>query len=69
MIEMSALFENRDLVIPGDSLYDGRTRTGDNTFRSEGKVYASRIGLVNYGRNMVSVIALEVDIILSRGIW
>ena len=59
MIEMSALFENRDLVIPGDSLYDGRTRTGDNTFRSEGKVYASRIGLVNYGRNMVSVIALE----------
>ncbi|MGD2142612.1 MAG: exosome complex RNA-binding protein Rrp4 [Candidatus Bathyarchaeota archaeon] len=56
---MSALIENRKLVVPGDPLYDGRIRTGDNTFRSQGKVYASRIGLVNYGRNMVSVIALE----------
>ncbi|MGD2200167.1 MAG: exosome complex RNA-binding protein Rrp4 [Candidatus Bathyarchaeota archaeon] len=53
------LHENRDLVIPGDPLSDGRVRTGDNTFRSKGKVCASRIGLVNYGRNMVSVIALE----------
>lgn len=56
---MSALFESRDLVIPGDVLYEGRIRTGDNTHRSEGKVVASRIGLVNYNRDMVSVIALE----------
>ncbi|HUS79405.1 MAG TPA: exosome complex RNA-binding protein Rrp4 [Patescibacteria group bacterium] len=56
---MSALFENRDLVVPGDVLYEGRIRTGDNTFRFEGKVCANRIGLVNYTQNMVSVIALE----------
>jgi exosome complex component RRP4 len=56
---MSALFESRDLVVPGDILYEGRIRTGDNTHRSEGKVIASRIGLVNYNRDMVSVIALE----------
>lgn len=56
---MTARFESRELVVPGDLLYEGRTRTGDNTYRSEGKVYASRVGLVNYGNNMVSVIALE----------
>ena len=56
---MSAKFENRDLVVPGDVLYEGRIRTGDNTFRNDGKVSASRIGLVNYNRGMVSVIALE----------
>jgi exosome complex component RRP4 len=56
---MSALYENRDLVVPGDVLFEGRIRTGDNTYRNEGKVCASRIGLVNYNRGMVSVIALE----------
>ena len=56
---MSAHFENRDLVIPGDILYEGRIRTGDNTYRAQGKVCATRIGLVEYGRGIVSVIALE----------
>ena len=46
-------------MVPGDVLYEGRIRTGDNTHRAEGKVVASRIGLVNYNRDMVSVIALE----------
>jgi len=53
------LYENRDLVVPGDVLFEGRARTGDNTIRSQGNVSATRIGLVNYGRDMVSVIALE----------
>ena len=56
---MSEFFESRDIVIPGDVLFEGRTRTGDNTYRSEGKVCATRIGLVEYGRGIVSVIALE----------
>ncbi|UCH56601.1 MAG: RNA-binding protein [Candidatus Bathyarchaeota archaeon] len=56
---MSALYENRMLVVPGDILYEGRIRTGDNTYRSQGKVSATRIGLVNYTKGMVSVIALE----------
>lgn len=56
---MSARFENRDIVIPGDILYEGRIRTGENTYRTKGKVCAARIGLVEYGRGLVSVIALE----------
>lgn len=56
---MSEHFESRDLVIPGDILFEGRIRTGDNTYRRQGKVCASRIGLVEYGRGIVSVIALE----------
>jgi exosome complex component RRP4 len=56
---MGATFEPRELVIPGDLIYEGRTRIGDNTYRMEGKVYASQIGLVSYGENRVSVIALE----------
>jgi exosome complex component RRP4 len=56
---MSEKFETRDVVIPGDLLYEGRTRTGENTYREEGKVFSSKIGLVNYGRDRVSVIALE----------
>lgn len=56
---MTEFFESRDLVIPGDVLFEGRIRTGDNTYRRQGKVCASRIGLVEYGRGIVSVIALE----------
>jgi exosome complex component RRP4 len=56
---MSEKFETRDIVMPGDLLYEGRTRTGENTYREEGKVFSSKIGLVNYGRDRVSVIALE----------
>lgn len=58
---MSAHFESRDLVIPGDVIYEGRIRTGDNTYRMQGKVCATRIGLVDYGRGIVSVIALEAS--------
>ena len=47
--------------MPGDVLYEGRIRTGDNTYRAQGKVCATRIGLVEYGRGMVSVIALEAS--------
>jgi exosome complex component RRP4 len=56
---MPEVLENRALVVPGDILFEGRTRTGDNTYRLQGNVSATRIGLVNYGKNMVSVIALK----------
>jgi exosome complex component RRP4 len=63
---MSALFENRDLVVPGDPLFEGRIRTGDNTYRSQGKVSATHIGLVNYNRDTVSVIALTGDLVIGN---
>ena len=56
---MDAKFETRDVVVPGDVLYEGRVRTGENTYRNEGNVYATRVGLVSYGKDDVSVIALE----------
>lgn len=56
---MGAKLEPRELVIPGQLIWEGRARTGENTFRKNGNVYASRLGLVNYGKDVVSVIALE----------
>ena len=60
---MSAKYETRDIVVPGDLLYEGRARTGDNTYRHEGNVYATRVGLVHYNNDRVSVIALEAGFI------
>jgi exosome complex component RRP4 len=56
---LSVKFETRDIVVPGDLLYEGRIRTGENTFRREGNVYSNKVGLVNYSKDRVSVIALE----------
>ena len=60
---MSAKFETRDIVVPGDLLYEGRARTGDNTYRHDGNVYATRVGLVNFNKDRVSVIALEAGFV------
>ena len=43
---MSAKFDTRDIVVPGDLIYEGKTRSGDNTYRIDGNVYATRVGLV-----------------------
>jgi len=56
---MSAHYQDRDLVLPGDVLYEGRIRTGENTFRSQEVVFATRIGLVTYSQDNVYVVALE----------
>jgi exosome complex component RRP4 len=56
---MSQLFENRSFVVPGDALAEGGLRSGENTYRLQGKIYAARVGLVEYSRGVVSVIALE----------
>ena len=45
--------------MPGDLLGEANLRTGENTYRNQGKVLASRVGLVEYDRGGVSVIALR----------
>ena len=45
--------------MPGDLLGEATLRTGENTYRNQGKVLASRVGLVEYDRGGVSVIALR----------
>ncbi len=56
---MSEKFHTRDIVVPGDLIYEGRIRIGDNTYRENEHVYATSVGLVNYSKDRVSVIALE----------
>jgi exosome complex component RRP4 len=56
---MSANFQDRDLVLPGDIVYEGRIRTGENTYRNQDQVYATRLGLVNYSPDNVLVVALS----------
>lgn len=58
---MSLLFENRAFVVPGDTLAEGSLRLGENTYRLQGKIYAARVGLVEYSRGVVSVIALKAN--------
>lgn len=56
---MSQRFKDRDLVLPGDILYEGEIRTGENTYRIKDSVTATRLGLVNYNNGIVTVTALE----------
>jgi len=52
-------FENRDLVTPGDLLAKGDYIAGENVFRMNDEIYATRIGLVEYSNKKVSVVALK----------
>jgi len=51
--------EQRDIVVPGDLLADGEYSGGDNTFIDDDMVYATRIGVINVQKPMVSVVALK----------
>jgi len=52
-------FENRELVTPGDLLAKGDYLAGENVFRINDEIYATRIGLVEYSNKKVSVVALK----------
>ncbi len=56
---MPTLFESRQVVIPGDLLAEGTYVAGDNTYKEDNKVYASRLGLVEYQEEKVQVVALR----------
>ncbi len=60
---MSAKFESRDIVVPGDLLFEGKARAGDNTYKNEGNIYATRVGLANFNKDKVEVIALEAGFV------
>lgn len=46
-------------MVPGDLLAEGDYIAGENTFKSNNKIYASRIGLVEYEDKKVNVVALR----------
>ena len=59
MIFLSAFYESRQLVTPGDLLAEDDYVAGDNTYKDDKKIYATRVGLVNYEGRKVYVVALK----------
>jgi len=56
---MPAYFEGRQLVTPGDLIAEDEYIAGENTYREDNKIYASRTGLVEYENKKVNVVALR----------
>ena len=64
---MPTFFERRQLVTPGDLLAEGDYIAGENTYKEGSKIYAARIGLVEYEEKKVSVVALRAFYIPKVG--
>ncbi|MBX5328226.1 MAG: exosome complex RNA-binding protein Rrp4 [Candidatus Bathyarchaeota archaeon] len=56
---MPTFFERRQLVTPGDLIAEDDYMAGENTYRENNKIYASRIGIVEYENKKVNVVALR----------
>ena len=56
---MTLHFNKRDLVTPGDLLAEGDYKAGENTYKVDDKIYATRVGLMDVRDNTVLVIALN----------
>jgi len=60
-------YERRQLVTPGDLLAEGDYVAGENTYKDDDKIYASRVGLVDYEAQRVNVVALKAFYVPSVG--
>jgi len=67
VINLSIFYEKKQLVLPGDLLAEGDYVTGDNTYKEGDKIYATRIGLVDYENRKIHVVALKSFYIPSVG--
>ena len=56
---MPLFYEKKQLVAPGDLLAEGDYISGDSTYKENEKIYASRLGLVDYNGKKVHVVALK----------
>ena len=56
---MPTFFERKQIVTPGDLIAEGNYIAGENTFKKNGKLYSTHIGLVEYEERKVSVVALK----------
>lgn len=56
---MPTFFEKKQLVTPGELLAEGEYIAGENTYKEENKIFASRIGLVDLNNKNVSLVALR----------
>jgi exosome complex component RRP4 len=64
---MPVFFEKKQLVAPGDLLAEGDYVPGESTYKENGKIYASRLGLVDYDGRRVYVVALKAFYIPAPG--
>ena len=64
---MPVFYEKKQLVTPGDLLAEGDYVSGDSTYKLNGKIYASRLGLVDYDGRRVHVVALKAFYIPAPG--
>jgi exosome complex component RRP4 len=51
--------EKRQLVTPGDLIAEGEYIAGENTYVEKNRIYASRVGIVEYETKKVDVVALK----------
>jgi exosome complex component RRP4 len=56
---MPLFYEKKQLVSPGDLLAEGDYVSGDSTYKENEKIYACRLGLVDYDGKRVHVVALK----------
>lgn len=64
---MPTFFEPKQIATPGDMIADGDYVAGENTYKEEEKIYASRTGLVEYDNKKVSIVALKAFYIPKPG--
>src|SRR5512136_1337838 len=64
---MPTFFEKKQLVTPGEMLAEGDYLPGENTYLEAGKIYASRIGLVDLDNKKVNVVALRAFYVPKPG--
>jgi len=56
---MPTFFEPKQIATPGDLLAEGEYLAGENTYTENKRIYASRMGLVEYDNKRVDVVALK----------
>ena len=56
---MPVFYENRQLVTPGDLLAENEYINGENTYRENGKIFSTRVGLFVSEGKRVYVVALK----------
>jgi exosome complex component RRP4 len=81
-MNLPTFYERKQIVTPGDLLAENDYMAGDNTYKENGKIYATRVGLVDYDNRRVSVVALKAfyipyigDLVIGKvtdvtlGVW
>jgi len=59
VIDLPIFFEKKQLVTPGDLLAEGDYTVGDNAYKENDRIYASRVGLADSDGRKVYVVALK----------